>query len=185
MSLESTTSEESTTSSREGQDEDWYREAVNSSDERDPAIIKSKDKSKHPDVPSKENRSPQKKRASHTTRPSPEKPRQAMKRVRDQENRPRPETDAAPIRFSAGKHMVSEIGPNMHVSHTSQESPKQLREAFSVHHFLSESDINSDGEATKTYTLPTKHVSRSVISGEVVPLAFAKTNIKTKESQIY
>lgn len=53
MSLESTTSEESTctTSSREGQDEDWYREAVNSSDERDPAIIKSKDKSKHPDVP--------------------------------------------------------------------------------------------------------------------------------------
>lgn len=51
MSLESTTSEESTTSSREGQDEDWYREAVNSSDERDPDIIKSKDKSKHPDVP--------------------------------------------------------------------------------------------------------------------------------------
>lgn len=31
MSLESTTSEESTTSSREGRDEPWYREAVNSS----------------------------------------------------------------------------------------------------------------------------------------------------------
>lgn len=31
MSLESTTSEESTISSREGQDEPWYREAVNSS----------------------------------------------------------------------------------------------------------------------------------------------------------
>lgn len=121
-----------------------------------------------------------------TTRPSPGKPRQAMKRVRDQKNRPRPETDAAPIRFSAGKHMVSEIGPNMHVSHTSQESPKQLCEAFSVHPFLSESDINSDGEATKTYTLPTKHVSRSVISGEVVPLAFAKTKkdqIKTNKDQ--
>lgn len=31
MSLESTNSEESTTSSRKGQDEPWYREAVNSS----------------------------------------------------------------------------------------------------------------------------------------------------------
>lgn len=53
MSLESTTSEESTTSSQEGQDEDWYREAVNSSssEEGDPSITKSKDKSKHPAVP--------------------------------------------------------------------------------------------------------------------------------------
>lgn len=105
-----------------------------------------------------------------------------MKRVRDQENRHRPQTNAAdsPIKCSPTKHVDAEIGP-----HTSQESPKKLREVFSVHHFLSESDINSEGEATKTYTIPAKHVSRYVIPGEVVPIAFAKTNIKTKESKIY
>lgn len=121
------------------------------------------------------------------TRPSPGKPRQAMKRVRDQENGHRPQTDVAdsPMRCSPGKHVLSKIGPNMHGPDTSQESPKKLREVFSVHPFLSGSDINSEGEATKTYTFPANHVSRSVIPGEVVPTAFAKTNKKTKESQIY
>lgn len=110
-----------------------------------------------------------------------------MKRARDQENRNTPELNAAdsPMRCSPVKHVVSEIGLNMHVPHTSQESPKKIREAFSVHPFLSESDINSEGEATKTYTFPANHISRSVTTGEVVPTAFAKTNIKTKESQIY
>lgn len=105
-----------------------------------------------------------------------------MKRSRDQENKHKPQTDAAdsPLRCSLVKQVDSEIGP-----HSSQESPKKLREVFSVHPFLSESDINSEGEATKTYTIPAKHVSRYVIPGEVVPTAFAKTNIKTKESQIY
>lgn len=105
-----------------------------------------------------------------------------MKRARDQENKYIPQTDAADssLKCSPAKHVDSEIS-----HHTSQESPKKLREAFSVLPFLSESDINSEGEATKTYTIPAKHVSKSVIPGEVVPTAFAKTNIKTKESQIY
>lgn len=110
-----------------------------------------------------------------------------MKRARDQENRTTPESNAAdsPMRCRPVKNVVSEIGTKMHVSHKSQESPKKIREAFSVHPFLSESDINSEGEATKTYTFSADHISRSVIPGEVVPTAFAKTNINTKESQIY
>lgn len=105
-----------------------------------------------------------------------------MKRARDQENKYIPQTDAADssLKCSPAKHVDSEIS-----HHTSQESPKKLREAFSVLPFLSESDINSEGETTKIYTIPAKHVSKSVIPGEVVPTAFAKTNIKTKESQIY
>lgn len=105
-----------------------------------------------------------------------------MKRSRDQENKQKPQTDAAdsPLRCSPVKHVDSEIGP-----HSSQESPKKLREVFSVHPFLSESDINSEGEATKTYTVSAKHISESVIPGEMVPTAFAKTNIKTKKLQIY
>lgn len=114
-----------------------------------------------------------------TTRPSPGKPRQAMKRVRDLENRHRPQTDAAdsPMRWSPAKHVDSELGP--------QNSPKKLREVFSVYPFLSESDMNSEGEATKMYVLPANHISKSIIPGEVVPTAFAKTNVKTNETQIY
>lgn len=174
------TSEESTTSSREGLEEDWYREAVSSSSSEDGDICtKSRNKSHQPALPSS---FPKKKKASNTKSPSPRKPRQAMKRARDQENKHIPQTNAAdsPLRCSPTKHVDSEIS-----HHTSQESPKKLREAFSVLPFLSESDINSEGEATKTYTIPAKHVSKSVIPGEVVPTAFAKTNIKTKESQIY
>lgn len=55
MSLESTTSEESTTSSREGQDEPWYREAVNSSSSEDGEnhviCTKSRSKSHQPALP--------------------------------------------------------------------------------------------------------------------------------------
>lgn len=183
MSLESTTSEESTTSSREELEEEWYKEAVSSSSSEDGenhvVCTKSRNKSHQPALPSS---FPKKKKASHTTSPSPGKPRQAIKRARDQEIRHRTQTAAgdSPMRCSPTKHVDSEIGLQ-----TSQESPKKLREVFSVHPFLSESDINSEGEATKTYTIPEKHVSRSGIPGEVVPTAFAKTNIKTRESQIY
>lgn len=102
-------------------------------------------------------------------------------------NRNTPESNAAdsPMRCRPVKNVISEIGTKMHVSHKSQESPKKIKEALSVHPFLSESDINSEGEATKTYTFSADHISRSVIPGEVVPTAFAKTNINTKESQIY
>lgn len=105
-----------------------------------------------------------------------------MKRVRDLENRHRPQTDAgdSPMRWSPAKHVDSELGPQ-----TSQNSPKILREVFSVYPFLSESDMNSEGEATKMYVLPANHISKSIVPGEVVPTAFAKTNIKTKETQIY
>lgn len=183
MSLESTSSEESTTSSREGPEEDWYREAVSSSSSEDGEkhviCTKNRNKSHQPALPSK---FPKKKKASNTTSPSPRKSRQAIKRARDQENKYIPQTDAAdsPLRCSPAKHLDSEIGP-----HLSQKSPKKLREVFSVLPFLSLSDINSEGEATKTYTVPAKHISGSVIPGEMVPTAFAKTNIKTKESQIY
>lgn len=179
MSSESTTSEESTTSSREGQEDDAI--SSNSSEDGENHVIcpKSRNKSHQPALSSS---FPKKKKASNTKSPSPRKPRQAMKRSRDQENKQNPQTDAAdsPLRCSPVKHVDSEIGP-----HSSQESPKKLREVFSVHPFLSESDINSEGEATKTYTVPAKHISESVIPGEMVPTAFAKTNIKTKESQIY
>lgn len=111
----------------------------------------------------------EKKRASHKTRPSSGKPRQAVKRARDQENRNTPESNAAdsPMRCRPVKNVISEIGTKMHVSHKSQESPKKIREAFSVHPFLSESDINSEGEATKTYTFSADHISRSVIPGRL------------------
>lgn len=178
MSLESTTSEESTTSSREGQEEDWYQQVVNSSSSEEGESLAicpgSRNKSHRPAVS---------KKASNTTRPSTGKPRHAMKRVRDQENRPENEAANSPKSCSPGKHVASEIDTN--IPYTSEENPKKLREAFSVHPFVSESDINSEGEATKTYTFPAKQISRSVIPGEVVPTAFAKTNIKTKESQIY
>lgn len=177
MSLESTTSEESTTSSREWQEDDAISSSSSEDGENQTKKTKSRNKSHQPALSSS---FPKKKKASNTKSPSPRKPRQAMKRSRDQENKQKPHAADSPLRCSPVKHVDSEIGP-----HSSQESPKKIREVFSVHPFLSESDINSEGEATKTYTVPAKHISESVIPGEMVPTAFAKTNIKTKESQIY
>lgn len=55
MSLESTSSEESTTSSREGPEEDWYREAVSSSSSEDGEkhviCTKNRNKSHQPALP--------------------------------------------------------------------------------------------------------------------------------------
>lgn len=82
----------------------------------------------------------------------------------------------------------SEDGTSDTLLKTPYETEESLRKrprVFSVQQYISESDVNSDGEAMKDYFLPGINASNFKNSGDLVPIGFAKTHKTTKESQIY
>lgn len=65
-----------------------------------------------------------------------------------------------------------------------QECLRKRPRVFSVHPYISESDVNSDGEAMKKYVFPAIKASYFKNSGDFVPIGFAKTHKITNESEI-
>lgn len=61
----------------------------------------------------------------------------------------------------------------------------QRVDALSALPFISESDINSDGEVVKNYFFPVRNTSNVDNLGDIVPKAFAKTHKYKNESQIF
>lgn len=66
-----------------------------------------------------------------------------------------------------------------------EECLQQRPRVLSVRPYISDSDINSDGEAMKNYVFPDINASNFNNSGDFVPKGFAKTHKTTNESQIY
>lgn len=82
----------------------------------------------------------------------------------------------------------SEDGTSDTLLKTPYETEECLRKrprVLSVRPYISDSDINSDGEAMKNYVFPDINASNFNNSGDFVPKGFAKTHKTTNESQLY
>lgn len=109
-------------------------------------------------------------------------PSRPVKRSMNPENGQREET-AELLSISGSEDCTSDT--LLKTPYGTEECLRKRPRVFSVRPYISESDVNSDGEAMKNYVFPDINTSNFNNSGDIVPRAFAKTHITTNESQIF